>query len=209
MLLESSEAQCSNAGLTWLISSKHCPLDSICLSRQCAIWWTVVPRLCKIDARSLPKTWKVIPTRLQENTEHLSWQNANQKSHFIISFENSQCMVCVQSALVCNIFLIIIYFKYLKCQKQFCKSSRAMSLRKGLKVHADILHFFWLAKILWGPRTSHHNKIIPTTQRTVLCRYMDKAGGKQNCILGIGHMQLSKTYLIQLVLVISMVLSLQ
>lgn len=37
---------------------------------------------------------------------------------------------------------------------------------------------------------------------------MDKAGGKQNSILGIGYMQLLNTYLIQLLLVISMVLSL-
>lgn len=118
-------------------------------------------------------------------------------------------MVYVQSTLVCNIFLIIIYLKPLKFQKTFCKnSSRAMSLRKGLKIHANILYFFWLSKIR-GPRTSLHNKIIPTSQRTGLCKQMDKAGGKQNCILGIGYIQLLNTYLIQLILVISAVLSLQ
>lgn len=38
---------------------------------------------------------------------------------------------------------------------------------------------------------------------------MDKAGGKQNCILDISYMQLLNTYLIQLFFVISLILSLQ
>lgn len=77
--------------------------------------------------------------------------------------------VYIQSTLVCNIFLSITYLKPSKCQKQFCKkSSRVMPPKKGFKIHANILHFFWLSKILWGPRTSLHNKINPTTQE-LLC----------------------------------------